>query len=122
MNRKLIVVLGLLIAVIGVVGIWMPQIREWQQNRAYRKERQRVEEGFAFEDMWLKRKTTFFNVQRTSEETDKWYKQAKKEFCPDLGRQEFARNGAQILEINILGDAPKPEDASCGDISSSNTP
>lgn len=118
MNRKLIVVMGLLIAVIGVVGIWMPQIREWQQKRAYRKERQRVEEGFAFEDTWLKRKTTFFSVHRTSEETENWYKQAKREFCPALRQQTFAYNGAQTLEINILGDAPKTEDASCGDATS----
>jgi hypothetical protein len=118
MNRRLILVLALLIAVVGVVGIWMPEIREWRQERAYRKERQRIEEGFAFEDMWLKRKATFFEVQRTAEQTDKWYKQAKKELCSNLGRQEFARNGAQLLEINILGDAPKTEDASCGDAAS----
>lgn len=118
MNRKLIAVFALLIAIVGVVGIWMPQIREWQQRRAYRKERQRVEEGFAFENMWLKRKTSFFEVQQTAEQTDKWYKEAKKEFCSDPGRQKLSGNSAQTLEVTILGDAPKADDASCGDIAS----
>ena len=120
MNRKMIAVLALLIAVVGVIGIWMPEIRNWKQERAYRKERQRINEGFAFEDMWLKRKTSFFGVQRTAEQTDKWYKQAKKEFCSDLGRQKFSGNTAQTLEITILGDAPKTEDGSCGDAASYN--
>ena len=118
MNRKVIVVLALLIAAVGVLGIWMPQIRQWQDKRAYRKERQRAEESLAFEDMWLKRKASFFNVQRSPEETDKWYKQAKKEFCPDLRQQTFAYNGAQTLEITLLGDAPNSEEASCGDATS----
>jgi hypothetical protein len=115
MNRRLIAVLALLIAAVGVVGIWMPQIREWRRARASRQERERYKEWVAFEDMWLTRESTFFEVRRSAEETDRWYKQAKKEFCSDPSRQKYSGGSAKILEITILGNAPKTEDASCDD-------
>jgi hypothetical protein len=118
--KRLLVGLALALLIAGVIGIWMPEIRQWQQERAYRKERQRSAEGYAFVDRWLKRRTDYFSAQRTAEQTDKWYKQAKKEFCSDPDRQKLPGNVAQTAELTLLGNAPKTEDGSCGDAASYN--
>ena len=118
MNRKMIIGVALLLAVVAVVGIWMPQIQKWQDERAYRKERQRKDEGYAFGNRWMDRMNSFFKVQRTPEETAKWYKQAKKEFCSDPDRQKMDPNVEATTEVTLFSLSPDP--LSCSDISSNN--
>jgi len=110
MNRKLIVVCALLIAVVGVVGIWMPQIRQWQNERAYREGRKRAaaasKREAAFLDRWL--------IQVPPHPSDAWFHQTRLKFCADPDLHLVSPTARIAVETNLLTGAPNGDDG-CGD-------